>query len=209
MPATIWTANTVKVSLRYLWMGQECYTVQFVRCAGIPTLNDLSAIKNIYYNWENGYGRTHRSSSCTYRGAKFLSIHGPGGVFLDWTPVTPEIIVVGAVGILGTSYESLVIRLVTGLSGRSYAGRIFWVGTPSNRIETNGLVFGNLADATAVAVKQLVTNLTAGGYSLVVNSSFSGKDANGNSIPRAAGLATNVLNVTYSPRVGIQKRRYA
>ncbi len=207
MPASIWTANTVKVALRYKVNVEACYTVFHVKCAGVPTLADLNAIHGVVNNWENNTNKTKRSTASWWLGAKYLSVHSAGAPFLDYVVTLPATGIVGTIAATTKAWQSIVVRLSTGLSGRSFLGRVFTIGVQESAYAQDGSVSAAVAGTHQVSWETLRTALVSAGYQLAVVSLYSGKDGNGNSLPRAAGIATPVTSISYSGRVGIMKKR--
>lgn len=107
------------------------------------------------------------------------------------------------------SNVTLAVTFHTGLRGRSYRGRNYWIGLCEPQVSGDTVLSGNV-EAIVDAYEQFRTDMIAAGYTWVVVSRYSGKDIlTGKPLPRATGVATIVTTVTANPTVDSQRRRLA
>lgn len=149
--------------------------------------------------------RAQVSNQCNWMGADLTALDSPGAPFLAYsnsgtlagalvTPVMPPQV-------------SIAISLRTGLSGRSYRGRVFFVGLPNSLTHSFGVVPGSTQTTYQGIWNALRTSLVTAGFQLCVLSLYSGVDGAGNKIPRAAGVATPVTSIIVGARLDTQRKR--
>lgn len=206
--STIYSPNTVMVEMIHLHGSNRVENVYHVQMPNAPTAGDLTAIFNVFDNWERNTARLHRINLTSWVAYSLTSIHAAGQPFLAGS-VLPAA-VGGALNGQGYPSVTVAIKFATGLSGRSYRGRAYWIGLPVNEVDTNGLIVASRVTAIIAAYNTLKAALTTAGYTLVVCSKYSGVDystGRRKAIPRATGLNTPVTSITADNYVDSQRRR--
>lgn len=197
--------NAVKVAMRYSQSGLEAYNILNVLCPAPATAANLVSIAGVFQSWWNTTLRPLTIGPANWLGADLTALDSPGSPFLAYNNS----------GITGGSNGSstpppqvtVAISLRTGLSGRSYRGRIYFIGISAADIGPTGLLQVSKATQLANAYNTLRTSLITAGFQLAVVSLYSGKDSAGRKIPRAVGIATPVTAVVCGLRCDTQRRR--
>jgi hypothetical protein len=101
---------------------------------------------------------------------------------------------------------TLVVSFRTDLRGRSFRGRNYVTGLTVSSL-TGNLIVASDVDAWIGAYNEINTVLGDTVYTWVVCSRFSGVDAAGHPIPRAAGVTTPITAVTIVDNVADSQRR--
>jgi len=102
---------------------------------------------------------------------------------------------------------AIAISFRTNQRGRSFRGRNFVSGLPGNGVLQNTVEPGTVANIVA-AYNELLAVAAANGAEWSVVSRYSGVDADGDPIPRAAGISTTITSViAVDPTVDSQRRR--
>lgn len=96
---------------------------------------------------------------------------------------------------------SFVTGLRTGMAGRSFRGRKYWMSLPENQL-IGDFLLPAFQTAIVAAVADLQADMLLAGFQMVVASFFA------NGLPRLAALLTDVLQITtIDSRADTQRRR--
>ncbi len=199
------TPNGVRVEPIFQQLGQTLQNVFYVTKGSPATTADLTALAGIYENWERNTARTRRNVQITSTRVECTALDAAGAPQVIHPYPLPAI--VGTVNSAVTPVLTAAITLRTGLAGRSYRGRLYWVGIGTNQqatVETMTSAFQ--ADMVTIH-NTLKTALAAGGWTWVVMSYYSGIDINGKKIPRLSGLMTPVTTFSCDQYVDTQRHR--
>lgn len=197
--------NVVRCALRFSQDGLEAYNILNVVGAAPATAGNLVSIAAVFQGWWNVTLRPAEPNAVSWLGVDLTALDSPGSPFLAYTN-TGTLTGSGA----GTPYPpnvSPAISLRTGLSGRSYRGRIYHIGLSSINPITGGLMTAPTSASLATIYNTLRTSLNSAGWPLCVLSLYSGIDGSGNKIPRASGIATPINAVVVGRRIDSQRRR--
>jgi hypothetical protein len=98
----------------------------FKKNAGGITAGDLTALKDLYLAWENDLGNNDRSNEISLINVYIRDLTVQNGIILDF-PVTPAIVGARASPVL-PMHSTLAVKHTTGIAGRSYRGRTYFIG---------------------------------------------------------------------------------
>lgn len=93
------------------------------------------------------------------------------------------------------------VKLVTGLRGRSYRGRVYVVGLTKTSVEGDVLTGDAVANWKGIYESLLAEKIEAGDPGWCVVSRWE------NLVPRVEGLATPIVSIEVEPTVDSQRRR--
>lgn len=194
--------DTAEVVMSYTGPnGNIMKNVFHVREAGLGTW-DTAALTNvisIFQNWENTVGKAGRSNQITCTGilARDLSV-------VDSFVVDTSVNIVGTIANPALPANvTFCIKALTGLAGRSFRGRHYWIGLAETNVAGDYVTTG-VGDARLAALNVLRDSINNAlpEMSLVVVSKFH------NGAPRAVGVATDILTYAITDyRVDTQRRR--
>lgn len=205
IPRLIPVPNTVRVAFRQTWSNLEAYNIYNVLCPAPASAADLTAIATVFKAWWDNNLRAQTTNSVVFNGMELTALDAPGSPVLTYVNTTNTN---GSAAIGNHPPQVAVcISFKTGLSGRSYRGRVYHAFPSAGWGNTGGVIAG----ATVVVIQgvydNLRTRLIAAGYNLAVASLYSGIDADGKKIPRTTGFATPVQIVAVGNRLDTQRRR--
>ena len=198
----------VKCELIYLCGTQRVENVYYVTRGAIPTGAQLIALWTLLRDWENVTAKVQRSSQTQLVLIALTTTDGPGGPVYE-APVSPVIPGSNASGQF-SCILSVAVKHTTGLAGRSYRGRSYWIGIPTNALANQESVSTTFANAIAACYTTLRTSLAAAGWTFCVASQYSGVaivDGRRRAIPRAAGFLTPIT--ASSAEVGLDTQRHS
>lgn len=186
-------ANCASFELIYTYGGNTVENVMHVHKGSPYSAADLAALRTIVNTWDSTSWVNLRTSGCTLIRIKSKALDSVGSPMEDYYLPTPR---VGAIaGTLFPGNVTWAIKLATGLSGRSYRGRLF---VPGIGVAVVGVNQNEMAAASAVqylaSLNLLLANLAAGGHTLGVLSYMSGGAwrANGLFTPATGWVQTDL-----------------
>lgn len=193
------TPNGVKVCMRFRMDNQVVCNVFHVDNGENPTLADLDLIAEQFYDFWSIHLRNQLSNTLTLEAIEVVDISEEGGEGIEYIPPT------NPVGLNPNPplpmNVSVVTKLTTGRTGRSYRGRKYWNGLCSNhRTGTNGIT-PEFKDFLTTAMNFLITALELISKPLSVLSLVT------NGLPRAVGLLTAITAVSTDQVLDSQRRR--
>lgn len=196
----------VKVCMRYSKAGQQVCNVFHVRVSDPITAPFLNTIAGAFKEaWADNLA-AWTSGDVSLEAIEVTDQSVEGGIGVEYTTGLP----IPGNGARTSSPNNVTVstKLATGMTGRSRRGRFYMVGVPADQLEAdkqhvNSVVRGALVDF----VENLMANLALEGVNLAVASLYSGTDGDGNPIPRAAGILTDVLNASVNATLDSQRRR--
>jgi hypothetical protein len=157
----------------------------------------LQGVIDLLQNWHTATAKLRQSNQCT-----LTSILGRDLDTADSYVVEETMSQVGTVvSPMMPANVTFCVKGLTGLAGRSFRSRLYWIGLAETQVLGDYVV---AADATAIvaAMNTLRTTLNTQGMSPVVVSRQS------NGVPRTTGVATNITNYAKTDdRVDTQRRR--
>lgn len=164
----------------------------------------LTSLNTQLVTWETTYGAAQRGNSNALTAVISTDMSSQTGPSVS----TTANVIGSAAGAAVPNNVTLAVKLSTALRGRSYRGRIYWVGLTTSQLDTT-LNDQGVTAAVATAIAAAVTALlpaagviTANGAQLaVVSRRF-------NKAPRATAVVTPVTSATLTDRyVDSQRRR--
>lgn len=197
--------NTVLCEFRMTADLQQVENTVYFELADTPAADDMTDLAELLRDWW-----ISEYAPLVWQGVQLREV-----VVTDLSSASgPQVSVSPAVAAFGgqtgdplPTNVSLTVSFRTALRGRSFRGRNFVVGL--TEVMTTGA--NTLGPGTLSAWIDAYTALLALGSPLtatwVVVSRFSGVDANGRPIPRAAGVTTPVTSVTIVDNIIDSQRR--
>lgn len=191
--------NVVQVELIYTLFGQSVENVYHVRCNGGFVTADLTAIVNIFDNWNNITQKPTLTGEVGLRLIVARHLNVPQGEAIE-RAISPVRTGTAGAGCLPGNVTS-TITWTTSLRGRSFRGRSYHVGMHPNHRTGNQLTAGAITLFTTT-YQTLLNNVNAGGtYNLVVLS----KRANNQW--RTTAVATAITGINVEGNLDSQRRR--
>lgn len=203
-------AGGCKVELVYVVGLQRVENVYWIKKTGGGnfTAADLDTVSGVFYAWENLVARLRRHTGTHCDIFRATAMHSPGAPFVEY--------VMNLNGSLaGTNIPTVATVAVkhgTGLSGRSFRGRSYWIGLATGQVASVDTITATAQVDLIFAYNDLRTRLLAAGYVFCVCSLYSGVTiVNGRrrAIPRAAGILTPVVASTCGIGIDTQRHRKA
>lgn len=200
MPAPfISVPNTAQIEMIYTAASERVENVYHVVGSTPWDAAGLAALTTYFVGWENGTAKLLRSDNVVLVLVRAIDMSSVSGAEVETTEAIT--------GSIGTGHlpnnVTISIKANTGLRGRSYRGRTFWIGVNDSQLDPSGQ--GMLATPLNSIVSAL-NNLRGG---VIPNS---GKMAvvskrNGG-VPRTTGVATPIIEyVAIDPNIDSQRRR--
>lgn len=157
----------------------------------------LQALITAYVNWENATAKALRSSQVSLTSVLARDMSVQNGAVVEQAAAIPGT----NAGANMPSNVTLSVKHVTGLAGRSFRGRTYWIGL-SETMVTGDFVIVATGNAIVAAMNALRTTLQPQGFYFVIVSRYS------NNAPRTTAVVTNVLaSQVIDMRVDTQRRR--
>lgn len=149
--------------------------------------------------WETGQGKTVRSTEVECTGFTVRDLGSVDSFVYDNVLATP---IQGTVAnAVLPMHTTIAIKFITGLAGRSFRGRTYWIGLYESSV-TGDFVSGSVVTSIKSKLDNLKAALDAEGWDFVVVSKFA------NGAPREAAVVTNIAAVASTDnRVDTQRRR--
>lgn len=188
----------VRVCMRYRKDGQMVCNVYHVRVANAnPSLADLQAVGNVFAAWWNNTLQANMPNFVTLEAIEVRDASAQGQEGLD--------IPIGEAGSISSTAlpnnVTFVIKLLTGLAGRSFRGRSYWPGVSSQMLATQNTITTTFAAVVQDVFEELIGLLAAEAFELAIASLFN------NGQPRAAGVLTPVIGASVNLTLDSQRRR--
>jgi hypothetical protein len=191
--------------MKYQSDGVPMANVHNVLCPAPATPGDLTAIAAVFQAWWTSELRTGLSVATSWLGADLTALDSSGSPFLAYNNSGP---ITGSFsGGIYPPNVSLAVSLRTGLSGRSFRGRLYMPG-----VSTVAPISGGFHIPASIAFWQplydaLRTRLITAGYHWCVVSYYSGMTSAHEKIPRAVGIATPITAVVIGRRSDSMRSR--
>lgn len=188
---TIPVPNGVMVEMIYTYNGQRMENVYYVSKGSPASAGDLVAIATVFKDWENVTARILRHGSCSLVLISLHALDSAGSPAYD-LPVSPPL--AGTQGNMAMpSYVTIAVKHTSGLGGRSYRGRSYWIGLASGYVTSTDLVTIAFSNSVTAAYNTLRANLATAGWTMEIVSRYSGIDSDKKPIPRVSGIMTPIL----------------
>ncbi len=197
--------ETAEVRLQGQMYGQLIENVFHVRVSTSPTLSDLTTIANTVNDWATGTYANHMSNDLHWTQLVVTDLNVPGGVqyIKDMSGEGGGTIDAR----VKTNQDTFAVSFKTGLSGRSYRGRVYVLAVPSGYYNTANTLDPLNAAAYVALFITLKEDLDTATFPLGVLSRYN-KDA----VPtpphkRTEGLLTDVVTITTKDNIVDSQRR--
>lgn len=190
------SATEVEAKFEGVVDGQQTINDLYFSLPGGYVLSDIQSLATNLSDWFTLSFASHLSEDWSTVAVHVRALNVPAGFVVDVSP-TPT--VGGAASSAEPNNVALCISFRTGIAGRSFRGRNYVPGVPTDQITLNTFEAGWMAD-----VKATYDLLLAGGGALPggwiwgVLSRFSGVDVDGKPIPRASGVFTPIVNTLFT-----------
>lgn len=193
--------NCASVEMIYSWNAVVCENVFHVRKSSPYSAADLAALRTIFDTWDNTTWKGIRADTCNLVRFRSKALDSLGSPFEDYSLPSPRAGTSSAAGVPNS--VTFAVKLSTGLTGRSYRGRIYVIGQNVSMYgATNNQVSVTRATAIVNNLNTLLANLAAGGHTLGVMSWQSNKTW------RTSGLFTPATGWAYTDlNIDNQRRR--
>ena len=192
--------NTVQIEMIYNWDGQVVENVLQYH-SGLVGILESEAIELCAFlvdwwdtNWQNSLPTTVTLQQLKY--TDLSSATGYAGVYTTGLPLTGS----NASPSLPNNC-SIALTKRTASRGRSYRGRIYFVGLSEVMVTGNNVVSGTLSDMLTKYNNIVNITIEEDDYTMVVCSRYE------DGVPRVTGVATPVTNITSDGVIDSQRRR--
>jgi hypothetical protein len=181
--------DAASVELIYVMNGETCENVFYVKKGSPYSLADLQALRGTVNTWDAATWAPLRGAYASLVRIRTRARDTASSPAEDFALPTPR--AGGQGGVTLPNNATFSIKLVTGLAGRSFRGRLFMVGLTSNYYGADSDHMSILAGSNVLAaLNNLLTVLAGAGHTLGVVSYRSNK------VFRTVGLFTPALNWT-------------
>lgn len=197
--ANVYNDNVAQVDVLQRWDGQEVEnTLYFFSTVPITPLSLDDLAINMRDRWQTEM-LPLQSSQVAFFAVSVTHLTPVPAMFAISPALTPNI--GGDSNPASPNNVTLAISFQTGLSGRSYRGRNYWIGLTEPNVFNSTVASGLRASivaayATMIGVDSVATNWTWCIYSRYVNN-----------VPRETGLAQDVTSVAILDDVVDSQRR--
>lgn len=193
--------NCASVELIYLLNGITAENVLYVHKGSPYSLADLQAVRTIVNSWDAATWFNARGIGCTLVRIRTKALDASGSPMEDFTLPTPRAGSINSPLLPGNA--SFAIKLSTGRTGRSFRGRLYFVGLTSAVLGTTAnQILASTSTLFVSWLNTLLSNLATGGHTLGVVSYRS------NHVFRANGLFTQAVNwVAVDNNIDSMRRR--
>lgn len=194
------TPGGVKVCMRYMKAGQQVCNVFHVDVGGAPSTADLIAIGGAFKDWWSAKVKPYQSEDVTLQAVEVTDIETLGAPGIEYTTGLPDTGTVGAPPL--PNNVTIASKLSSGLTGRSYRGRSYFVGlTPAYILADNQHINPTMSTAFNAMWEDLLSRIVALGFELAILSLRNG------GADRTSGVLTAVTNVLTNTVLDSQRRR--
>lgn len=181
--------------------GVPVVNVLHVNVGATPTEAICQSVCGVFMSWFSTYMANFLHSSYTLTKLVGKSLASDAAPFYELIPTT------GNVGLNGGSPAAANVALVasfgTGLTGRSFRGRMYLGALPQVFIADAQHVTSGITSDWIDALAALIDALDMAGYTLSVFSKFV------NGVARTVGILTEIVSIAVNTKVDSQRRRTA
>lgn len=194
-------SNTCEVVMKYSDNTQQAANVYHVHNAGAWDVTTMTALANLFKTWESGTGSIYRNMNVYLYDIYVRDLTTANSLSFD-VPVSPVINGQEGSSPQAPNNVTVAIKAQTGLAGRSFRGRSYWIGLSDNQIGGSFVAAGSLANIVA-ALNTLRSSVNGvSGHTMVVASKRSG------GAPRVAGVTTDITTwLAVDNAIDSQRRR--
>lgn len=159
--------NCASVELIYLAAGQIIENTFHVKKSTPYSFSDLQAIRTIFNTWDQTTLSGIRATTTVLTRIRTKSLDTSSSATEDYTLPTPRAGSAGAAALpLNVTF---CFRCITGLAGRSYRGRLYHAGIPSNYLgATINEISASWANTYVSYLTNLMSTLLTAGHTMVV-----------------------------------------
>lgn len=198
--------NALRVVMKWQKAGQQLANVFHVKYDTAPDEDALNAVGSIFKDAWVATLKGMMSTDTTLNAVEVTDISAPGGLGIVYLTGLPQSGT--SAGIANPNHVTVATKLLTGRTGRSYRGRSYMVGIPSEQLQADRqTIKPELQTALTNFFAQLVAELLLQSMNLGVASLYSGVDADHKPIPRPTGIITEVLSTVTNNVIDSQRRR--
>jgi hypothetical protein len=188
--------NAVEVTVKYLYRQQICENVLgFLDNDGLPTTDDLINLLSLLQGWLNDEYMPFLSDDVVG-----LALHARSLTTVSSPVADSAFTTTGGIAVPGDPNNvTLAVSFRTGIPGRSFRGRSYIIGVPSDQIAENTVsptFLSNMLTAYAALPPILGTM-----WSHAVLSRFTG------GAPRVSGVASPVTSYLFTDNIVDSQRR--
>jgi hypothetical protein len=191
--------NGAKITFVWTLRGVPVTITIYVTVAGGVDETKLTAIAAAAVDWwTTGGGRAIMSQDLVLARVEALDVSLDNGMRVTAVPSSNQAGAIPSAAL--TNNVALVTTLLTPYTGRSFRGRIFMPGIPTNQTSGNNIITTYVGDMQN-ALAALRTALLGEGATWVVASYFA------NGVARETAVPTAVTSLLTRSRVDTQRRR--
>lgn len=163
------------------------------------TILQCAVIRGLFDNWDNVDCKARRNTAWSLTRIRTRALDSIEAPYEDYSLVAARAGTGGAAQMIASG--TFCVKLLTGLTGRSRRGRMYWVGAPPPATNAQGVFSLAQAQGFVAALNELISILNDAGYPLVITSFMS------NHVYRVEGVNTPVTLATYSDLNADNQRR--
>jgi hypothetical protein len=192
-------ANVLQVNAKYACLLEPCENVYYVLGAGAWDATSMSGLASVFATWEATYAAPMRGADTAFVGLHLRDLTTEFSATYDATYNT--------VGTHGGAFVpnnvTVAVKASTGLAGRSFRGRTYWIGFTTTMLSatTPNQVDSTAGAAIVSALNTLLTRTWPNSGKIVVFSRMHNKAW------RTAGVSTPVLSYSLADLFMDSQRR--
>lgn len=176
--------NTASVELIYSMLTETVENVFYVGKSSPYSLADLQAVRAIFDTWHQNYWSQGLSVGVALQRIRSKALDSLGSPFEDYSLATARSGAVG--GSIHAGNVTFSIKKGTGLTGRSFRGRLYVTGIPNTLLtDANHVLSGTITNWLSY-LNTLKSTLLSAGHTMYIVSYRSNKDW------RSSGLRTAI-----------------
>ena len=190
--------NVAQVACFYRSFGEACENVYHVLGSSAWTVSSLNSLCNAFVTWEDTNASHQRHSAVALQSIEATDLTTQNGLQTFFSTGLP-IDGLNAGGL--PNNVTVAIKHNTGLRGRSFRGRTFWIGLYASVVSGDAIsdAMINALIANMNALNSLISGVN-GGQHVVLSRKHNGAD-------RAVAVATPVTAYTVNAVCDSQRRR--
>lgn len=192
--------NTIEIDAHYLVEDIPCENVYHVHGGAAWTSTSMAAAAAAFATWEAAEAAHHRSSDVLFVGAHVRDLTTATSGEVDHTDNVAGVLT----GPRLPNHCTIAIKAGTGIAGRSFRGRTYWIGLTQDQLDTNdcNLIVIAVANAIVAHMAALIAVAWPNSGQLVVASRRTG------GTDRTTGVSTPIIEYSLVDRfVDSQRRR--
>lgn len=181
--------------------GVPVVNVMHVNVGATPTEAICQGVAEVFMDWFSVHMANYLHSSYTLTKIVAKSLANSSAPFYELIPTADNVGLNS--GSAAAANAAMVASFGTGLTGRSFRGRMYLGALPQAFVVDAQHVSSSIASDWVDSLTALVTALDTAGYTLSVFSKFV------NGVARTVGILTEIVSIAVNTKVDSQRRRTA